>query len=112
MNREQMLKEIRWVIRSKIYYNWVPVSIDIMERKAEYYANLSLSRVLSALWDKYIYKQQSLVDMIVYDEPIESEKYYLFDIPRKLLNEDWSDAMLDDQSDETIETLYELLVRK
>ena len=40
MNNQQMIQEIRWVVRSKLHNNWILVSIDIMKRKQEYYTTL------------------------------------------------------------------------
>ena len=76
---------------------------------------VSLSRVLSALGDDYYYRDDickvevlSLYDENneLYDEPFD---YYV--CKRQLLKEDWSDAYLQDQSDETIQELHGLLVR-
>ena len=69
------------------------------------HGSISLSRVLSALGDEYPCSYQ--VDMWYID--ILDEK--LSKIPRKLLTEDWSDAMLNDQSDETIQSIYKILCK-
>lgn len=66
---------------------------------------VSLSRVLSALGDEYPCSYQ--VDMWYID--ILDEK--LSKIPRKLLTEDWSDAMLSDQSPETIKAIWEIICK-
>ena len=66
---------------------------------------VSLSRVLSALGDEYPCSYQ--VDMWYID--ILDEK--LSKIPRKLLTEDWSDAMLSDQSPETIKAIWEIVCK-
>ncbi len=66
---------------------------------------ISLSRVLSALGDEYPCSYQ--VDMWYID--ILDEK--LSKIPRKLLTEDWSDAMLSDQSPETIKAIREIVCK-
>ena len=67
---------------------------------------VSLPRVLSALGDEHYYDHWEILCW-------ETEKRWeAFDVcPRKLLKEDWSDAYLQDQSDETIQALHSLLVR-
>lgn len=72
-----------------------------------------LSRVLSALGEFYDYRRGyiSFVEYII-DVDWKRENWEDNICERKLLNEDLSDAMLDDQSDETIEKLHEILVRK
>lgn len=66
---------------------------------------ISLSRVLSALGHWYWYDFSNQMIMFMKDSFIDGIYWYL-------LKEDKSDAMLDDQSDETIEALHKLLVRK
>ena len=102
MNNQQMIQEIRWVVRSKLHNNWILVSIDIMKRKQEYYYNLSLSRVLSALGHWYWYDFSNQMIMFMKDSFIDGIYWYL-------LKEDKSDAYLDDQSDECIRYIYSLL---
>lgn len=71
----------------------------------EWYYPISLSRVLSALGHWYWYDFSNQMIMFMKDSFIDGIYWYL-------LKEDKSDAMLDDQSDETIEALHKLLVRK
>ncbi len=91
-DRQQMLQEIYKEIWYDNLYNFIG------------YDPISLSRVLSALWDEYRY-----VNWIVWVINSHSQEDS-FD--RKLLTDSWNDAYLDDQSDETIEALHKLLVRK
>lgn len=104
MNNQQMIQEIRWVVRSKLHNNWILVSIDIMKRKQEYYYNLSLSRVLSALGHWYWYDFSNKMIMFMKDSFIDGIYWYL-------LKEDKSDAYLDDQSDETIKAIREIICK-
>lgn len=104
MNNQQMIQEIRWVVRSKLHNNWILVSIDIMKRKQEYYYNLSLARVLSALGHWYWYDFSNKMIMFMKDSFIDGIYWYL-------LKEDKSDAYLDDQSDETIKAIREIICK-
>ena len=104
MNNQQMIQEIRWVVRSKLHNNWILLSIDKMKRKQEYYYNLSLSRVLSALGHWYWYDFSNKMIMFMKDSFIDGIYWYL-------LKEDKSDAYLDDQSDETIKAIREIICK-
>lgn len=68
---------------------------------------VSLSRVLSALEaNKCYWNYYTPLKIIEYYTPIEYK-----DIQRKLHNEDWSDATLDDQSPETIKAIWEIVCK-
>ena len=70
-----------------------------------FYKKISLSRVLSALGNQYWYVNWD----IIYDY---SDWYWniSYETKRKLTNEDNSDAMIDDQSPETIKAIYDILL--
>jgi hypothetical protein len=59
---------------------------------------VSLARVLSELWDRYRYQWWEILDW--YDNCV---------CTRKLLTDSGEEAMLDDQSDETIRAILSLL---
>jgi len=94
------------------YYRnkWLPTELKII------WHPVSLSRVLSALGDKIVddwwwWRALAFWDEAIYDT---SHSWLNWDdkvCDRKLLKEDWSDAYLQDQSDETIQALHGLLVR-
>lgn len=73
--------------------------------KKAYYHPISLAWVLSALGHWYWYDFSNKMIMFMKDSFIDGIYWYL-------LKEDKSDAYLDEQSDETIEALHKLLVRK
>ncbi len=64
---------------------------------------ISLSRVLSALGEKYWY-----VNWVVW---IINSHNKEDSVDRKLLTEDWGDAMLDNQSPETIKAIWEIVCK-
>ena len=70
----------------------------------------TLARVLNALWDEYFF------DNIILKKTDWDEDWQIIDTDRicerKLLNEDWTDATLRDQSEETQEKIYSLMKNK
>lgn len=116
MDRQQMLQEIQEAILKKIYPD-----LNVFEAIFKYWCVnevkysdewwwvcvFSLSRVISALDDAYWYNDEY---WCIFWIDMRYERYTICE--RKLLNEDNSDCMLDDQSEETIEALHKLLVRK
>lgn len=98
-----MLQEIQYKIAQEytdFFADWT---------SEDWYYPISLSRVLSVLdtsrknWhiETHQYKDWSFL--------IFTEKSNMPVCGRKLLNENWSDAILDDQSDETIQAIYNIL---
>jgi len=67
---------------------------------------ISLSRVVSALWRDYEIWPWTVKWHIAIWDWINKKLI----CSRKLINEDWSDAMLEDQSDQTIYSLYNLII--
>jgi hypothetical protein len=85
MDRKKMLNEI---------YNKISTN--------DYDPPISLSRLLSELWEWYTYY-------------VTLEKIYDWDfwyIPRRLLTKSGSDAYLENQSDDTIKAIHDLLLDK
>ena len=78
---------------------WVSLSLSDVENIIIIWHPISLSRVLSALGHWYWYDFSNQMIMFMKDSFIDGIYWYL-------LKEDKSDAMLDDQSDETIEALH------
>lgn len=68
---------------------------------------VSLSRVLSALGNEYRYKKWMLYQQLEDEDWIYDQNIAI----RKLLTEDWSDAMLSDQSPETIKAIWEIVCK-
>ena len=72
----------------------------------------SLDKILYTLWEKYIYYDWYICNithcnMMCYCDP---DHYSLSDkIPRNLLNEDWTSCTLFDQSEETINSIANIL---
>ncbi len=69
----------------------------------------TLDKILYTLWDRYIYKEWFLRAMILYSKPVNWEKAYFVEIPRNLLNKDWTSCTLFDQSEETISSIANIL---
>lgn len=67
---------------------------------------ISLTRVLSVLGDTYFFDKH-IFQKIERDDDWLINSSYMFN--RKLLNDDWRDLILDDQSDETIQAIYNIL---
>lgn len=112
----EQLQEIQEAVLKKVNYQEYRLYHDFIEKwnksivadnryKLSLNKPISLSRALSALGDEYPCSYQ--VDMWYID--ILDEK--LSKIPRKLLTEDWSDAMLSDQSPETIKAIWEIVCK-
>ena len=99
----------RWRISSipfwsmDIEFDWDMISKSSWDWYENIWHPVSLSRVLSALGDEYSYDRWIEWYHSQYDA------WRICD--RELLKEDWSDAHLQDQSDETIQALHGLLVR-
>lgn len=68
---------------------------------------VSLSRVLSALGNEYRYKKWMLYQQLEDEDWIYDQNIAI----RKLLTDDWSDAMLSDQSPETIKAIWEIVCK-
>ncbi len=89
----------------------------IQDKIANYeieWKHISLSRVLSFLWlHSYCFFEWYICDTSDVNCSCQRCDYccWIGKIPRKLLNEDWSDAYLQDQSDQTIQALHTLIVR-
>jgi len=101
-DRQQMLQEIYEKIGNYIQHWW---AIEWWWWKV--YDTISLAWVLSALGKMWMFSYT----------PWHIEQYHVdwkwqTICLRKLLNESWEDAYLDEQSDGTIKVLHELLVRK
>lgn len=98
------MTELQLEICKKVYPDSMiySVSIDWWE---DSFVPISLARVLSTLWHRYFYYDK----MIFYREYDEDWEYSNNICLRKLLNEDWSDATLRDQTEETQEKVAESL---
>lgn len=68
---------------------------------------VSLSRVLSALGNEYWYKKWMLHQQLEDEDWIYDQNIAI----RKLLTDFWSDAMLSDQSPETIKAIWEIVCK-
>ena len=104
----------RWRISSipfwsmDIEFDWDMISKSSWDWYENIWHPVSLSRVLSALGIHYGFYQSEWYSIIYH---LECQLIPWEYISRKLLKEDWSDAHLQDQSDETIQALHGLLVR-
>ena len=79
----------------------------VADRRYELALNkpVTMQRVLIALWHRYFY-----YDKMIFCREYDDDWEYSNNIClRKLLNEDWSDATLRDQSEETQNKVAELL---
>lgn len=110
MDRQKMLEEIEIKLWCRTKVSSYKVDLfnikDVWEVILEDFVTpVSLSRVLSALGDDYIYSLCSIYSTDWWSRIRE----YICD--RNLLLEDNSDAYLDDQSDETIEAIREIICK-
>lgn len=96
--------------KGKIYrvYDWTTNDIEEMRNSFyKYHSNThkpTLSRVLSALGDEYFYTSNWIYTYWRWDQRV-------IICPRKLLNDNKSDAMLDSQSPETIKAIREIICK-
>lgn len=105
MDRQSMLNTIKEII----YPKQEDDSSDYQAWYGSYkYPPISLARVLSALNKDFRLKYNPFSEEIYIDN---WETWFLF-IPRKLLTDSWSDAFLDDQSDDTIRAILTLISEK
>lgn len=128
LNREQMIEEINQKLPDNIInINWVNKVLEDMEHikfhcdmrycdwgkcKEEVKQSIlkhipdeiGLSRVLSALGKGYSY----IVSFWEIKYETLDKTFY---IARDINKSDWSDAMLNDQSDETIQSIYKILCK-
>ena len=74
---------------------------------------VSLARVLNALGDTYWYDWHRwwIVHYELWHNSLDYTQSFDYWIWRNLRNEDWSDCMLDSQSEETIEALYNIICK-
>ncbi len=118
MDTKQMLEDIYSKIGTKRINEWLEIVTDIWYWEHTYSVNkweyqegyypISLSRLLSALWNKYIFEKWKIKYM--WKSPSWSWKQNHIICTRILLNQDNSDCMLDDQSPETIKAIYDILL--
>ena len=101
MTTEEMLQEIQ----EKIAHEYTDFFSDWTSE--DWYYPISLSRVLSDLswWYGYEVCSWQIIEYIEWDFEYNTICY------RKLLNENDSDAMLDDQSPETIKAIWEIVCK-
>lgn len=100
-----MMQYIQDKLYSIVCNNWVPISQEISMRDTKYYYPISLSRVLTALGESKSYSNWYILDR----GRDWFCSYFKKVCKRKLLNEDWTDATLFDQSQETITAIWVLL---
>lgn len=81
-------------------------------REAVIWLPPTLPRVLTTLWVDYGWKEWYLHAIVMYNVPINWEKAQFIQIPRQLLNSDWTDATLRQQTEETQEAIAKLLWRE
>lgn len=105
----EKVHEVIWNVEFK---DWVCRRLQPWANYKVIWHPVSLSRVLSKLDDCYIYYKWYITTSRYSSIEENSQDLVLEEVcPRKLLKEDWSDAYLQDQSDETIQALHPLLVR-
>ena len=100
MTTEIMLQEIE----AKIWYTKKSIPDNN-------YDPISLSRVLSALGYEYLYYDDSIYMVDDWAEWYRINHMISAICERKLLTDSWSDAMLSDQSPETIKAIWEIVCK-
>lgn len=125
LNREQMIEVIEnkiadWELVQSNDYNFIRdtdmknikynCTICKEEKKQWHkcermiYKKISLARVLNALGEDYYF----IIDTWIWEVFVSKDVNIC---PRNLCNEDWSDCMLDSQSEKTIEALYNIICK-
>lgn len=96
--------EYTWKYRIKLF-NWNIVKMDAEYEYDIIWHPISLARILHHLWEKsaknYLTSYETTWMAKISTEYDDSFEWILI--------KDWTDAMLDDQSDNTIKTIYDLL---
>lgn len=120
MDTQKMLDEIHKKYADKTLSLWCLYISEITKRteiydgdiwknyiRAVVWHPISLARVLSALGDTYFF------DKRIFQKIERDDDWYVINTGyicnRKLLNDDWRDVILEDQSDETIKAIYNIL---
>lgn len=90
---------------------WYISDIEYIKKEEIIWHPVSLARVLNALgeehcyWSEWIYKFDQVISAFV-------PEWAMIEVcNRNLLNKDWSDCMLQDQEEETIEALYNIICK-
>lgn len=118
MTTENMLQEIQEAILKKVnsqeyklYHDfiakWNKSIVADNRYKLALNKPISLARVLSALGNEYWYKKWMLHQQLEDEDWIYDQNIAI----RKLLTDFWSDAMLSDQSPETIKAIWEIVCK-